>query len=157
MADVGTRYLKGQSLRRISKEMELPYATTKEYIESWKTSLSHGDYAALKAQDAVFEADNHYALIKQEAWEIAEKAGNDGDLKGQTGALKLAMDSETRRVDMLHKAGMLENAELAQQMLETERKQEILANIIRNIVCPNCRAAAAKELAKFSGNVETIG
>jgi len=40
------------------------------------------------------------------------------------------MDLEKTRIDMLQKAGLLENKELAEEMLEIERKQDILVGIL---------------------------
>lgn len=157
MARVGELTLKGKSIREISKELELPYGTVKEYVQSWKDSLRYSEYASVKAKDAVFEADNHYALIKKEAWRVATEAKDDGDRRNELASLKLAGDIEARRVDMLRTAGLLENNELATQMLETERKQEILIGIIRNVICPTCKQAVAKELSKITGLTEPIG
>jgi hypothetical protein len=47
-------------------------------------------------------------------------------LDAKTAAIKLVMDIESRRIDMLQKAGLLENKELAEEMVEIERRQEVL-------------------------------
>lgn len=157
MALVGELSLKGRGLREISKELDIPYATAKAHLQSWKESLKYSEYASVKAKDAVFEADNHYGLIKKEAWRVADEAKNDGDRRNELASLKLAGDIEGRRVDMLRTAGLLENSELASQMLETERKQEILVNIMRNIMCDKCKREVAAELSKITGLTERIG
>jgi hypothetical protein len=157
MATVGELTLKGKGPREISKMLDLPYSTVKEHLAAWRDSLRFSEYASVKAQESVFEADHHFSLIKGESWRLAEEAKGDGDRRSELAALKLAGDIESKRVDMLRNAGLLENNELAQQMLETERKQEILANIIRNILCPECKKAVASELSKITGVVEPIG
>jgi cytidylate kinase len=43
------------------------------------------------------------------------------------------MDIEKTRIDMLQKAGLLENQELAEEMLEIERRQDILVNLLKDI------------------------
>jgi hypothetical protein len=157
MARVGELTLKGKGVREISKTLDLPYTTVKEHIQAWRDSLRYSEYASVKAQEAVFEADNHFSLIKRESWRLAGEAQGDGDRRSELAALKLAGDIEGKRVDMLRNAGLLENNELARQLLETERKQDILANIIRNILCPVCKKAVAAELSKITGDVEPIG
>ena len=157
MATIGEHSLMGKSPREISKIMDLPYSTVKEHIAAWKDSLRYSEYASVKAQEAVFEADNHFSLIKRESWRLAEEAKSDSDRRSELAALKLAGDIEGKRVDMLRNAGLLENNDIAQNLLETERKQEILANIIRKMLCPECKKAVAVELSKITGVVEPIG
>jgi hypothetical protein len=56
-----------------------------------------------------------------------------GDLRSKAGAIKLVMDIESKRIEMLQKAGLLENKELAEEMMEIERKQDILKQILMDI------------------------
>ena len=51
-----------------------------------------------------------------------------------------------------------ENKELADQLLEAERKQEILIRILKEVSgeCPRCRNEVARRLAQASGQEEVI-
>jgi hypothetical protein len=61
---------------------------------------------------------------------------------------------------MLQKAGLLENKELAEEMIEIERKQEVLVNILRDIAgeYPQIRDGIMKRLSQVAkkGEVFTI-
>jgi len=59
---------------------------------------------------------------------------------------------------MLQKAGLLENKELADQLLEAERKQDILVKILREVSgeCQRCKNEVARRLAQASGQEEVI-
>ena len=59
---------------------------------------------------------------------------------------------------MLQEVGLLDNAEIAGQIAETEKKQEILIKILKEVpaTCPKCKLDVAKRLSQITGIVEPI-
>ena len=59
---------------------------------------------------------------------------------------------------MLQDVGVLENNELASQVAEAERKQDILVKILKEVtsVCPKCKMEVAKRLSQITGIVESV-
>jgi hypothetical protein len=59
---------------------------------------------------------------------------------------------------MLQAVGVLENNEIASQIAETERKQEILVGILKEVTagCPKCKLDVAKRLSQITGIVESV-
>ena len=59
---------------------------------------------------------------------------------------------------MLQKAGMLDNHEMAEKIIETEQKQEVIVGVIRDVVssCDKCRIEVAERLSKISDKAEEI-
>jgi hypothetical protein len=59
---------------------------------------------------------------------------------------------------MLQKAGLLENKELAEEMMEIERKQEVLTNILKDIArdYPQIRDDLMRRLSSVVKQGETI-
>jgi hypothetical protein len=59
---------------------------------------------------------------------------------------------------MLQKAGLLENKELAEEMIEIERKQDILKTILQDIASehPEIRDKIMRRLSDIAKNQETI-
>ena len=59
---------------------------------------------------------------------------------------------------MLQQVGLLDNAELASQVAEAERKQEILVKILKEVTstCPKCKLEVAKRLSQITGIVEPV-
>jgi hypothetical protein len=59
---------------------------------------------------------------------------------------------------MLQKAGLLENKELADQLIEQERKQDILLGILKDVVgsCNHCKFEVARRLADYGGPEEAV-
>jgi hypothetical protein len=59
---------------------------------------------------------------------------------------------------MLQKAGLLENKELAEEMLEIERKQEVLVNILKDVAAehPEIRDEIMRRLSSVAKDKEVI-
>ena len=59
---------------------------------------------------------------------------------------------------MLQEVGLLDNVELANQIAETERKQEILVGILKDVSAeyPQVRKEIMRRLAQITGVVEPI-
>jgi hypothetical protein len=59
---------------------------------------------------------------------------------------------------MLQQVGLLDNAEMADQIAETERKQEILVRILKEVTssCAKCKMDVARRLSQITGIVESV-
>jgi hypothetical protein len=68
------------------------------------------------------------------------------------------MDIEKSRIEMLQKAGLLENKELAEEMVEIERRQEVLVAILRDIASthPEVRDLIMQRLSQIAKEGEVI-
>jgi uncharacterized protein with PIN domain len=97
-------------------------------------------------------------MVIKEAWDTVGQANDQDDLRTKAQALKLIADVEQKRIDMLQKAGVIEKNEMADQILETERKQEVLVSILRDVTssCPNCKQEVARRLSEVTNRVEVI-
>ena len=59
---------------------------------------------------------------------------------------------------MLNKAGVLESNSMADQIIETERKQEILVRILKDVTvsCEHCKWEVSKRLSEVTGRLEAV-
>ena len=155
---VVSELLKGSNPTQIATITGFKRAEVVELIGEWK-SVVHNDTAARdRAKEAISGADQHYAMLIKEAWKTVEDADQAGQLSVKSGALKLIADIEGKRIGMLQEIGLLDNAELANQIAETERKQDILVKILKEVTasCPKCKMEVAKRLSQITGIVEPI-
>ncbi len=97
-------------------------------------------------------------MLIKEAWKTVEDADQAGQLNVKATSLKLIADIESKRIGMLQEVGLLDNAELATQLADTERKQEILVKILKEVTatCPKCKLEVAKRLSQITGVVEPV-
>ena len=80
------------------------------------------------------------------------------NLSAKTQEIKLVMDIEKSRIEMLQKAGLLENKELAEEMVQIERRQEVLVEILREIASthPEVRDLIMQRLSQIAKEGEVI-
>ena len=150
---VATEYIKGLNETEISRELDIPKARVSSLLKEWKQMASSSEAVRSRAREALAAADQHYSKLIKQAYEVIEDANTGSNLTAKTAAIKLVLDIETRRIDMLQKAGLLENKELADQLLETERKQELLMKILTEVSgqCNTCKPKVLARLAEVSG------
>jgi NADH dehydrogenase/NADH:ubiquinone oxidoreductase subunit G len=151
-------YLKGNDPTKISKELALPRTKVVALIEEWRQMAADNAAIRARAKEALVGADTHYNKLIAKAYEVIDDATTTANLGAKNGAIKLVMDIEKTRIDMLQKAGLLENQELAEEMIEIEQKQEILVNILRDIASehPEVRDKIMSRLAQVAKKGEVI-
>lgn len=152
------KYLQGAEPTQISKELAMPRQKVVSYINEWKQMASDNAAIRARAKEALVGADTHYNKLIQKAYEVIDDATTTANLGAKTAAIKLVLDIEAKRIDMLQKAGLLENKELAEEMLEIERKQDILVNILKDIASeyPQIRDEIMRRLSSVAREKEVI-
>ena len=152
------KYLQGNDPTQISKELSIPRQKVVSHIKEWQ--LIAGDNALIRqrAKEALVAADTHYNLLINKAYEVIDEATTVANLGAKNAGIKLVLDIESRRIDMLQKAGLLENKELAEEMLEIERKQEVLVKILKDIASehPEIRDKVMRRLSEASSNSSEV-
>jgi hypothetical protein len=158
MNKVVAKYLEGSDPTKISKELSLPRTKVVAYLEEWKIMASNNAAIRERAREALVAADTHYNKLIQQTYEVIDDATTTANLSAKTTAIKLVLDIESRRIDMLQKAGLLENKELAEEMLAIEKRQDILMNILKDIASehPEIRDKIMRRLSDASKNEEVI-
>ena len=154
--NVVTRMLKGQNTRAIAKELNMRLVDVEHHIAEWQLVAKNNKHIQERASEALSATDQHYDMIISELWDSVEMSGSDGDIRTKNGALKMIADIERQRIEMLQKSGLLDNQQLADQVLEAERKQNVLVKILRELATKHPEAAAfvREELSKVTGQVE---
>ena len=152
------KYLQGNDPTQISKELSLPRQKVVAHIKEWQLMAADNAMIRARAKEALVSADTHYNKLISKAYEVIEEATTISNLGAKTAGIKLVLDIESKRIDMLQKAGLLENKELAEEMLEIERRQDILKDILKDIAAehPEVRDKIMRRLSEVSKNQEVI-
>lgn len=150
--------LKGKNPTEIARFLNIKRVEVLEHIDTWRELVSGDTRIRERAKEALAGADQHYSMIIQRAWETVDQADANQQYGTKASALKMIADVEQKRIDMLQKAGLLENNELSSQLLETERKQEILMKILKEVTseCNHCKIEVSKRLSEVTGQVDPI-
>ena len=151
-------YLKGSDPTKISKDLSMPRVRVVALINEWKVMASANDAIRARAKEALAGADTHYTKLITKAYEVIDESSMTNNLSAKTQAIKLVMDIEKSRIEMLQKAGLLENKELAEEMVEIERRQEVLVEILRDIASthPEVRDLIMRRLSQIAKEGEVI-
>jgi len=151
-------YLKGSDPTKISKDLSIPRTRVVAHLNEWKVMVSANDAIRSRAKEALAAADAHYGKLISKSYEVIDEATMNNNLSAKTAGIKLVLDIEAKRIEMLQKAGLLENKELAEEMLEIERRQEILVEILRDIAKdhPQVRDLIMQRLSDISKSDEVI-
>ena len=152
------KYLQGNEPTQISKELALPRTKVVALIDEWKSLASDNALIRARAKEALAGADAHYNKLIQKAYEVMDDATTTANLSAKNASIKLVMDIEKTRIDMLQKAGLLENQELAEEMIAIEKNQEILKNVLRDIATeyPEIRNEIMSRLSLIAKKGEVI-
>ena len=155
---VVSEYLKGNDPTVISKELDIPRVRVVALINEWKVMASANDAIRARAKEALVGADTHYTKLITKAYEVIDEASLTNNLSAKTASIKLVMDIEKSRIEMLQKAGLLENKELAEEMVQIEKRQEVLVEILRDIASthPEVRDLIMKRLSQIAKEGEVI-
>lgn len=158
MNKVVSELLKGNSATQIASITGFSRKEVLEFVDEWKSVVHNDSNIRDRAREAISGADQHYDMLIKEAWKTVEDADQAGQLSVKAGALKLIADIETKRIAMLQSIGVLENTQIATQIAETERKQEILVGILKEVTsgCSKCKMDVAKRLSQITGIVEAV-
>ena len=158
MNKVVEELLKGNSATQIATITGFSRKDVLEFIDEWKGVVHNDSNIRDRDREENYGADQHYAMLIKEAWKTVEDADTQGQLNVKAGALKLIADIETKRIAMLQSVGVLENTQIASQIAETERKQEVLVGILKEVTatCPKCKMEVAKRLSQITGIVESV-
>jgi len=151
-------YLKGNDPTVISKQLDIPRTKVVTLINEWKVMASANDAIRARAKEALAAADTHYSKLVSRTYEVIDEASMTNNLSAKTAGIKLVMEIESKRIDMLQKAGLLENKELAEEMIEIEHRQEVLIHILKDIATehPEIRDEIMRRLSKISKDDEVV-
>jgi hypothetical protein len=155
---VATEYLKGLDSGEISRQLDIPRQKVMSLLNDWRSMISNNQAINMRAKEALAGADQHYSSLIKKAYEVIDVADNNSNLGAKTQAIKLIADIESKRLEMLQKAGLLDNKEIAEQIIEMERKHDILIKILKDIATthPEIREEIMKRLSEIQTEVVVI-
>jgi len=130
---VASEYLKGSDASEISRTLDIPRVRVLSLLSDWRQMAASNQAIHSRAREALAGADQHFSSLIKKAYEVIDVADQSGNINAKTSAIKLITDIESKRLDMLHRAGLLDNKEMADEMAVMERKHEMIINLLKDI------------------------
>lgn len=156
---VAQMYIKGTTNpTTISKELGIKRSEAIELLEEWRDIARGNDDIKEQAAEALQAGIQHYSMIVERFWETVEQADTAADYKTKNAILKNIADVEAKKIDMLQKAGLYDDASIGDEIAEMEEKQAILISILKEVTanCDHCKLEVARRLAKVTGKAEPV-
>lgn len=102
-----------------------------DYMDAWKDIARNDEGIKERAQEALANMDRHFGLIIKEMWGVV----NDPlvDLKTKAGTLNQIAGVESKRQETLQKAGLYDDAGIADELVDTQIKAEAIKELLRDI------------------------
>ena len=155
---VASEYLKGTDTAQIARDLDIPRNRVMSLLNDWRKMAANNEAIHARAREALAGADQHYSHLIKKAYEVIESADMSANLNAKTTSIKLIADIEAKRLDMLHRAGLLDNKEIAEELARMEEKHQVLINILKEIAGnhPEIRDEIMKKLSDASNPGEVV-
>ncbi len=159
IAKVADLYLKGTTNPTyIAKSLGIKRAEALDLIDEWKGIARNSVDIKEQAKDVLQAVLQHYDKLVERSWETIEQADDNGDLRTKATLIKNTADIEAKRVDMLQKAGLYDDAAIGDQIAEMEEKQAILIGILKEVTgkCNHCKIEVQRRLERVTGKADPV-
>lgn len=160
MERVADLRMQGNSETQIAKELGLKRKVVLELFAEYKDLLYQDGLARDMARDHLNQMVKHYDYLIKRFYMLVDEIDLldfNHQVAGQkNNTLKSIAELEAKRLDALQKAGLMDSAELGDELAEMEEMKDILLEILQKDLCYNCKIKVAEKLQKVSGKVETI-
>lgn len=149
MNQVVEMYIQNVNPTKIAKEVGIRRVDVLNYIEEWKHSAVGSEAMKDRVDELISTMDEHYSMLIQKAYEIIDEVDelkkSDKEtmtrsqmLSQKKGALDLIAKLEKDRIDILQKSGLLEAADVGDQLAEMEAEMDNVMALLENHLCDIC-------------------
>lgn len=115
---------------QLARDLSMPRKKVLDYMDEWsKIAQNHPDIKA-RARESLTAMDVHYNLIIKEMWNIVNTAENDAV---RAKVLKDLADVEVKRNEALTKAGLFDDAGIADELVEMEELADKIKTLLQNV------------------------
>ena len=157
-AKVISLYASTYPLSEIIKQTGLKKVQVEEILKGFKDYAMQDKVLREMSRETVIKTKLHYDDLIQKMYETVELADAEGDYNAKMKGIKAIADIEKQRVDFMQKAGMLADNEIGDQLVESERKQQIIIDILRELSkkYPKIGLEFQERLKEVTGVVEGV-
>jgi hypothetical protein len=160
MQKIVDAYVRGAKPSDIARELGVRRQDVDEHLSEWRDIIINDKFVQERAKESLANADAHYNQLIAQAWEVVEQADSEPDnpkyMAQKLTSIKLIGDLEAKRFTMLKEMGLLDNASLAAEIAERERKEEIMVSILREVICDHCKPEVIRRISEITGRMEPV-
>lgn len=158
MEEVAKHMLKGHSEFKTARDLGIKVVEVKALWVSYKERLDQDLYARDAARDhlnlMIVQYDELITALHDNYKDLESMAFDEKVSAQRNTTARNIADMQAKRVDLLQKAGLLDQGDLGDELAEREKQEQYLIDILRNDLCPECQSVVAVKLQKITGQVE---
>lgn len=167
MQKVVELYVKNVNPTKIANELGIRRVDVLAHIKEWKDSAVGLSVMKERVEELITSMDEHYGMLIRKAYEIIDEVdelrSSDKEtmtrsqmLSQKKGALDLIAKLEKDRIDILQKSGLLEAADLGDELAEMEEQKALLMQILDEELCQHCRPKILGRLANANKTMVVV-
>ena len=164
MHDVVKLYVQNVNPTAISRQLGIKRVDVMKHIQEWRDSTVGMDIMKDRVEELIATTDAHYSVLIGKLYEIVAEVDTEaGDYKARAAflsqklsALKAIADLEAKRIDLMQKSGMLEAADLGDELAEMEETKQLLMSVLDEELCKPCKTRVMRRLRPGEEEVVTI-
>jgi len=155
MLDVVKYVAEGRSKQWIKNKTGLTGPEQNKLKQEFDRTVVQDDYMRQRARVAVAEIDQHYSNIIEKFYEAIDESETNDDYKTKATILKQIVDTEKARTDFLHRAGLLADDHMGDQIAEAQEKIDQVKNVLREVAkaYPEAGKLIQQKLSELDGTV----
>lgn len=160
MDKVGLLKMQGLSDTQVSKELNIQRVVVKELFNEYKDTLAKDSEVRDRARDQLNLMVAHFDVLIKKLYNLLEEL--DGEVFGATiaaqknAAIKQIAELEARRLEFMQKAGILDASDLGDELARMEDERDVVLDILRKDLCPQCRYKVMQKISQISKKGETV-
>lgn len=158
MDEVVSLYARGAKPSEIIRETGVSKKDLDKMLADFRDYSLQDKALRERARETLLKTQLHYDAIVAEMYEAMQDAKLSGKTREWIAANKAIADIEKQRVDFMQKAGMMVDNELSEQLIEHERKQQIMVDILQDISkkYPDVGREIQKRLSEVAGGMTSV-
>ena len=148
----------GKKPSEISKLTGLTLREQREINEEFRRLARSSEYINTRSKEIIAYGDVHYNSIIERMNEVYEQAELNGDTKLQAEILGKMAAVESKRIEFLQKAGIINDKGIGEEVARVEARQEQLINILKEVKdkYPEASQYIRERLLEITGTVEVV-
>lgn len=150
--------LKGTSEYTVARRLGLKVVEVKSLWSEYKERINSDSLARDAARDHLNLMVKQYDELIYKANENLDNLENmpfDEKISGQINTtIKTIGELQSKRVDALQKAGLLDAHDLGDELAEREEREEMIIGILKDDLCSPCKIVVRDKISKLTGQVQ---
>lgn len=142
----------------IARRLGIKVVEARQAIDQWHEILRQDADSRDAARDSLNVLLQRYDKLLEEANDNLDNLKTlvyDEKISAQINAtIKIIGDLDAKRVSLLREAGLLDAADLGDELVEREEREAMLLKILREDLCDDCKIVVRDRLSVLTGQVE---